>query len=137
TPTVMMRPILLPVSSANQMAPSGPATIPLGEPAAVGTGNSVITPAVVMRPILLLADSANQRSPSGPSVMPMGELEAVGTLYSVKLTVWAIRLVHSWPRPAKATITRNSFLRPQLVVKRMYCLRLKATAKARARDRRE
>src|SRR5262245_20559249 len=48
-----IRPILLPVVSANHNAPSGPATMPMGLLPAVGIGNSVIAPPSVMRPILL------------------------------------------------------------------------------------
>jgi hypothetical protein len=65
-------PILLPVRSVNQRAPSGPLTILWGLLPGVGTENSVIAPAVVMRPILSL--SANQRAPSVPAVIPSGEL---------------------------------------------------------------
>jgi hypothetical protein len=43
-PAVVSRPILLPANpdSVNQSAPSGPAVMPCGSLAAVGTGNSVI-----------------------------------------------------------------------------------------------
>jgi hypothetical protein len=59
------RPMLLPISSTNQKAPSGPTVIPPGSLFAVGTGNSVIVlPA--SRAILLAANSSNHRSPSGP-----------------------------------------------------------------------
>ena len=50
---VVMRPILLPLNSVNQSAPSGPAVISNGSLFEVGTGYSVIVPEVVMRPILL------------------------------------------------------------------------------------
>jgi hypothetical protein len=79
TPSVVMRPILLEYSSANQSAPSGPAVIPLGLELAVGTVNSLMTPSVVMRPILLPYHSVNHKAPSGPVVMPSGLLAGVGT----------------------------------------------------------
>src|SRR5579859_1553182 len=75
----MARPILLLACSTNQMAPSGPAAIPMGEALSVGTGNSVMfLPSVVMRPILLPPASVNHRAPSGPAAMPKGELLGVG-----------------------------------------------------------
>jgi hypothetical protein len=74
TPAVVMRPILLPVFSANHSAPSGPTVMPKGWLLAVGIGNSVITSAVVMRPILLPKVSVNHSAPSGPTVMPKGPL---------------------------------------------------------------
>src|SRR5215210_5373850 len=46
-----IRPILLPVSSVNHNAPSGPTVIPAGPLSAVGTVKSVMIPAVVIRPI--------------------------------------------------------------------------------------
>src|SRR5258706_70471 len=41
TPPVVIRPILLPLCSMNQRAPSGPAVMPRGKLPAVGTGNSL------------------------------------------------------------------------------------------------
>ena len=41
TPAVVIRPILAPVYSVNQIAPSGPVTIPIGPLLAVGTVYSV------------------------------------------------------------------------------------------------
>src|SRR5258708_717893 len=46
------RPFLLPLSSVNQSAPSGPVVMPWGPLSAVGTRNSaIVIPSVVMRPI--------------------------------------------------------------------------------------
>src|SRR5215472_16121744 len=79
TPLTVMRPILLPASSANHSAPSGPAKIPLAsEQLRVGTGNSVVLPLGVMRAIMFTAFGANRASivdhrlPSGPIVIPRG-----------------------------------------------------------------
>src|SRR5215467_9852404 len=77
-PLGVMRPILLPSSSANQRLPSGPAVMAIGVPGEVGMGNSVIVPLGVMRPILLPSCSANQRLPSGPAVMALGLPGEVG-----------------------------------------------------------
>src|SRR5437588_546966 len=82
---VVIRPILLPENSVNQSAPSGPAVIPVGSLAAVGTPNSLKLPAVVTRPILLPDCSVNQSAPPGPAVIPKGWLAAVGTPNSLKL----------------------------------------------------
>ena len=64
-PEGVIRPILLPCSSANQTLPSGPVVIPAGALAGVGSGNSVMVPAGVIRPIALPDHSVNQRLPSG------------------------------------------------------------------------
>lgn len=45
-----IRATLLPANSVNQIWPSGPASIPLGSLAAVGTANTWMAPAVVIRP---------------------------------------------------------------------------------------
>src|SRR5579864_3983507 len=82
-PEVVMRPMLLPFSSVNQSAPSGPVVMPLGLEEGVSTGYSMITPAVVMRPILP-TPSVNQSAPSGPAVIATVKLEGVGIGYSVK-----------------------------------------------------
>jgi hypothetical protein len=60
------RAILLPASSANQNAPSGPTVSPPGPLLAVGTGNSLIVKLAVTLAILLPANSLNQRLSSGP-----------------------------------------------------------------------
>ena len=52
TPAVVMRPILLPLSSANHRFPSGPVAMPPGRLVATGRPNSVIAPAGVIRAIL-------------------------------------------------------------------------------------
>ena len=75
-----MLPILFPVSSANQIFPSGPAVIPRGVELAVGMVNSVMAPVVVILPILLVFCSVNHRFPSAPVAMSSRLLEAVGTL---------------------------------------------------------
>src|SRR5262245_14145619 len=82
-PLVVIRPILLPTCSVNQIAPSGPAAMPEGALLAVGATNSVIEPAVVIRPILLPTFSVNHRLPSGPDAIANGKLPAVGMSYSV------------------------------------------------------
>jgi hypothetical protein len=66
----VISPILLPVSSVNQIVLSGPVTIAKGSEFVVGTANSVKLPSVVTRPILLPPVSANQSAPSGPTVIP-------------------------------------------------------------------
>ena len=47
-----MRPILLPNTSVNQSAPSGPVVMTTRKLFGVGTWNSVMAPSVVIRPIL-------------------------------------------------------------------------------------
>src|SRR5207249_2447733 len=54
-------------ASVNQTLPFGPAVIPVGLLAAVGTLKSVTWPAGVIRPIWLASGSVNQRLPSGPA----------------------------------------------------------------------
>ena len=84
TPAVVIRPILLPESSANHSAPSGPAAMPKGPLLAVGRLNSLVTtPSGVIRPILLPLYSVNHSAPSGPAAMARLEAEAVGMAYSV------------------------------------------------------
>jgi hypothetical protein len=78
-----IRPMLLPITSVNHKAPSGPAVIPTGWLAAVGIEYSVTMPVVLIRPILLPPVSVNHNAPSGPDVMFCGLLEAVRTGYSV------------------------------------------------------
>src|SRR5438309_1757124 len=87
-----MRPILLPPkpASVNHSAPSGPAVIPNGSLAGVGTRYSLRLPEVVMRPSLLALASVNQSAPSGPAVIPNGSLAAVGTGNSVMVAVQAV-----------------------------------------------
>ena len=77
-PKTVMRPMLLPLDSANHSAPSGPSAIPIGAAPAVGTAYSAIAPLVLMRPILLPAVSVNHRAPSGPAAIPNGEEAGVG-----------------------------------------------------------
>ena len=64
---MVTRPTLLPISSVNQSAPSGPAVIPYGTPFDVGIGNSLKLPEVVTRPTfvcaLALASSAQAAFP--------------------------------------------------------------------------
>src|SRR5215469_2614725 len=74
---VVMRAILLPPDSANQIFPSKLGVMPVGALLAVGIGNSVICPEVVIRPILLPMNSSNHRLPSGPGMMPIGMLFAL------------------------------------------------------------
>src|SRR6266700_8263011 len=71
-PSVVIRPIRLPLYSVNHRFPSGPAVIPPGSLTGVGTVNSVIVPPVVIRPIFLPYSSVNQRLPSGPAVIAYG-----------------------------------------------------------------
>jgi hypothetical protein len=85
-PAVVIRPILLPLASVNQSAPSGPAVMlsnPLDD---VGTGYSLSAPAVVIRPILLPKYSGNQSAPSGPATMLSGKAADDARGYSVKRT---------------------------------------------------
>ena len=67
-----MRPMRSPPCSVNHSAPSGPAVIPCGLLAAVGSVNSLIAPAVVIRPMRLPYCSVNHSAPSGPTVMSQG-----------------------------------------------------------------
>src|SRR5258708_34975930 len=79
-PAVVTRPILLPFSSVNHRAPSGPAVIPWGVLLAVGMMNSLTTPAVVIRPILLPAGPlmVNHTALSGPAPMAWELLVVAG-----------------------------------------------------------
>src|SRR5258706_577627 len=70
TPSVVMRPILLPDCSVNHSAPSGPVVMPTALELVVGIGNSLTIPAGVMRPIWLR--STNHSALSGPVVMAEG-----------------------------------------------------------------
>src|SRR5262245_30883171 len=90
-PPVPRRPILSPLNSVNQTAPSGPVVMPFGPLTAVGTGYSVKAPAGMMRPILLLAFSVNQIAPSSPRVMPSGSGLVVGIVNSVTTPAGVIR----------------------------------------------
>src|SRR6266511_385299 len=78
-PSVVIRPMLLPMYSVNHSLPSGPEAMPQGALSGVGMGYSVMAPSVVIRPILPL-DSVNHRLPSGPEAMADGQ-QPVG--YSV------------------------------------------------------
>src|SRR5262249_55535879 len=80
-PPRMMRPMALPLTSPNQMFPSGPSVIPSGC-LPIDKGNSVKIPLVVMRVILLAFFSVNQRFPSGPVVMSLAPEFVVGMEYS-------------------------------------------------------
>ena len=71
-PLGVIRPILLPLSSANQRLPSGPVTIPCGTALGVGRGNWVIVPAGDRRMILPVCCSVIHRLPSGPLVISLG-----------------------------------------------------------------
>src|SRR5260221_7718175 len=80
-PSVVMRPILLPLYSVNHSALSEPTVMQTGP--AFGTGYSVIFPSIVIRPILLPPNSANQIVPSGPVIRRVGPLLAFGSGNSV------------------------------------------------------
>ena len=67
-----MRPILLPLDSVNQSAPSGPTVMSAANAPGVASGYSVTTPLVVMRPIRSPFDSVNHSAPSGPATMSVG-----------------------------------------------------------------
>src|SRR5262245_41202781 len=77
-PEAVIRPILFPLNSANQIAPSGPAPRRAGPLSAVGIGNSTMSPPTEIRPILFPANSANQIAPSDPAAIPAGRLSGVG-----------------------------------------------------------
>src|ERR1051326_9539780 len=68
-PELVIRPIL-PFSSVNQSAPSGPAVMDVGLMQQVAGKYCVITPVVVMRPMLWEKVTANHRAPSDPAVIP-------------------------------------------------------------------
>ena len=101
-PLVVMRPILLPCSSVNHSAPSGPNTIDHGRGIRllVGRANSVMAPVVVMRPILLPKNSVNHSAPSGPAVIALGLVEGEGignvvttpsvAIRPIKLQFWSV-----------------------------------------------
>src|SRR5215469_5108229 len=78
SPAVVIRPILLPNSSVNHSAPSGPATIRLGN-APRASGYSVNAPSRVIRPTFEADRSTNHSAPSGPSAKPSGVAAGVGT----------------------------------------------------------
>ncbi len=82
-PEGVICPILLPILSANQRLPSGPAVIEKLLLEEVGIVNSVIVPEGVILPTLLAVVSINQTLPSGPAVMPKGKLLPVGVANSV------------------------------------------------------
>src|ERR1017187_4777629 len=84
------RPILLPFSSVNQSAPSGPVVIPTGSLFVVGIAYSLSSPAIVIRPILLPFSSANHTAPSDPAVMPEGPA-LLDVVYSVTTPPVVIR----------------------------------------------
>jgi len=73
---------LLPPSSVNQRAPSGPDVMPTGALPDVGMAYSVKAPLELMRPIMLLPSSVNQLAPSGLDAMSYGKLFDVGVAYS-------------------------------------------------------
>src|SRR5437763_1797773 len=72
-PAVVIRPILLPLSSVNQRLPSAPAGAPRTWPVAVGMGKVLTLPDVVIRPTSAppLAPPApvNHRASSGPAAI--------------------------------------------------------------------
>src|SRR6516162_2605091 len=78
SPSVVIRPILLPNSSVNHSAPSGPATIRLGD-APGAREYSVNAPPRVIRPTFEADRSTNHSAPSGPSARPSGVAAGVGT----------------------------------------------------------
>src|SRR5215470_9137693 len=77
-PAVVIRPILLPNSSVNHSAPSGPATIRLGN-APGASGYSVNAPARVIRPTFEADRSTNHSAPSLPRARPSGVAAGVST----------------------------------------------------------
>src|SRR5262245_35879926 len=76
--------MLLLMYSVNHSLPSGPAAMPNGWLAGLGTGNSSNEPDVVTRPIWFALYSVNHSRPSGPEAITAGSLDAVGTANSVK-----------------------------------------------------
>src|SRR5689334_13400616 len=82
-PDGVMRPTLLPPSSANHMAPSGPSASRTVRLAAVGIGYSVILPSTAIRPIWLALGSANHSAPSAPAASPAGVAFGVGSTNSL------------------------------------------------------
>src|SRR5438128_5165167 len=89
-PSVVIRPILFPVHSVNQMAPSGPASMPSGWAWVVGTGYSEMVPGAVIRPMLPAWNSVSHTIPPAPTATSSGWLLGVGTRNSRPLTrAWA------------------------------------------------
>jgi hypothetical protein len=85
-PAGVIRPILLPKATVNQMLPiSAPSVMPLGSLSELGSGNSLSTPLGLIRPMASLPCSVNQRLPSRPTTIPLGALIGVGSEYSVNL----------------------------------------------------
>jgi hypothetical protein len=67
-PCSVMRPILLPVFSANQRSSFGPSMMPIGVAFGVGSANSLNEESLGSnRPILDAPLSQNHRQPSAPS----------------------------------------------------------------------
>src|SRR5258707_10781363 len=82
-----MRPMTLPIDTANQNAPSAPATMPVGDRPTIA-GNSVMVAVIavasqVTRPILFATLSVNHRLPSAAAARPTGPLAMVGIGYSL------------------------------------------------------
>src|SRR4029453_9661767 len=88
-PGATTREILFPDDSVNHIVPSGPAAIPSGKLAVVGTEYSAIEPSVLILPILFAGASVNQSVPSVPATIFRGPLAAVGVVNSVKRSVQA------------------------------------------------
>src|SRR6266851_49342 len=70
TPAGVMRPMLLPVVSANHKFPSGPSAMSPGALPVPGIGKSLDWPVMVMVPIRFAIGSVNHMLPSGPLMMP-------------------------------------------------------------------
>jgi hypothetical protein len=86
-PLVVIRPILLPPTSVNHRAPSGPEAISCGTLLAVGIANAVMAPDVVMLAILLPPISVNHRLPSGPAMMPPGFPDALNSVMTPAVVI--------------------------------------------------
>lgn len=86
-PLAVRPPILLPVLSANQSAPSGPQAIPFGSRSGVGNGNSVMAPAVAIPPMWPPENSVNQRAPSVPTAIPVGAPEAANPVQAPEVAI--------------------------------------------------
>src|SRR5437870_3401128 len=80
---MVIRAILLPISSVNHRFLSGPVTIHAGRLPVVGTVYSVTAPATVMRPTLLLPSSVNHILSSGPRVIEYPLPNGLVTGYSL------------------------------------------------------
>ena len=78
------RAILFAASSVNQIAPSGPVTMPTGFEADVGEANSVKVPFSEIAPMRLPGSSENHTRPSGPAAAKVGPLAASGSGYCAK-----------------------------------------------------